>query len=868
MFYDLNNQAHTSSQDDLVEPASPDRSTSPQPNTPTYGVETRLGGSTIDRVTVDARSIVLDDAGSPQEDRVATGPANGTTARDDDAADTQPLASAWTDQGDAGEQADTAPSSMDLGAEPATTDGPHGGEEGEGDTTTLAASMTSDPDGGEEGETGTSPLPPSPPSDGAATPSTGEGIQRAPDGDGGANTASVGPEEGGKGGTLPLPPTDTAADTPPPTDQGEGGKGGDATPPPSPPSAVPVASWASIVAEEGDDVYTPAPTRNPIIAALRQQGLYQAAIGNGEHAVTCPWEGEHDAGVAHEARYIEPRDAAPDGVFHCSCPKHERKRIRGLREHLQVEWEQARCKPMIKLRAGDTYRIVEAGEKVLARRGDFYHSAGAIVRLVDDPSVGKRIDATSDQALTVELSAAADWMKYNKQDNGWNRADVPPNVASSLSKKSTYAFLPRLNALAHQPYPSSDGTFVMAGGYDAATGIYAAFDPAAFKLPEPTRENAEAAIGRLRGLLAEFEFERPADRAAALSAMLTASIRPYLPLAPGFSMTASSPGSGKSYLAELISLFAGPGGARNMSYPTTTDEASKVVISLAMEQVPVVCFDDMTSDWVPHGALNRMLTSGDVSERILGTNKVVTAPVRSFVMGTGNNIRPLRDMGRRIVTVSILPQREVTVTKEYVGNPAAEVRENRARYVVDALTIIAAYRTSNAAKPDVPSVASYGEWSRTCRESLIWLGEADPAVSLIEQVTHDPDIELLGELLHAWHAKFSYRPTLARSIIREVESSPQGDIASVVLELPCVDRGNVNPSKFGRYLARNKNRIVGGLQLVEAPHSERRAWAVQKKGQTFSATQTPQHDEPTTDPHTAWVKSPRPELAKPWDEIF
>lgn len=46
------------------------------------------------------------------------------------------------------------------------------------------------------------------------------------------------------------------------------------------------------------------------------------------------------------------------------------------------------------------------------------------------------------------------------------------------------------------------------------------------------------------------------------------------------------------------------------------------------------------------------------------------------------------------------------------------------------------------------------------------------------------------------------------------------------MELPCVERGYVNQSRLGRYLARNKNRIVDGLQLRETPVSARRAWGV------------------------------------------
>ncbi len=308
--------------------------------------------------------------------------------------------------------------------------------------------------------------------------------------------------------------------------------------------------------------------------------------------------------------------------------------------------------------------------------------------------------------------------------------------------------------------------------------------------------------------------------------MLTATIRDHLRVAPGFNITASSPGSGKSYLASVIAPFAGPADARNIGYPATQEEATKVVLSLALEQPAAVCFDDMPTDWLPHGALNRLLTAGTITERKLGSNTVLTARVSAFVMGTGNNIRPLRDMARRVASIYLLPQVENAATRDYRGRPDEDVRKHRGQYVTDALTIIEAWRAAGRPKANVPNVAGFEDWSDLCRHSLIWLGEPDPATSLIEQIEHDPDREQLSNLLQAWRQVFGQKATLVRQVLRNIENNKQSDLHDAVMELPCVERGHVNQSRFGRYLARNKNRIVNGLQLVEAPHSERRAWGV------------------------------------------
>ena len=47
---------------------------------------------------------------------------------------------------------------------------------------------------------------------------------------------------------------------------------------------------------------------------------------------------------------------------------------------------------------------------------------------------------------------------------------------------------------------------------------------------------------------------------------------------------------------ELIGAFAGPGGNAKVSYPTTSEEATKVILSLLLTSPACVEFDDMDSD--------------------------------------------------------------------------------------------------------------------------------------------------------------------------------------------------------------------------------------------------------------------------------
>ncbi|MBV6648132.1 MAG: hypothetical protein KI789_00265, partial [Hoeflea sp.] len=223
---------------------------------------------------------------------------------------------------------------------------------------------------------------------------------------------------------------------------------------------------------------------------------------------------------------------------------------------------------------------------------------------------------------------------------------------------------------------------------------------------------AQDAIDLLEGVLNEFHFVDDTDRAAALSAIFTAVVRPTLPHAPAFHVRAPVSGSGKSFLCELIGAFAGPGINAKVSYPATSEEATKVMLSLLMANPAVVEFDDMDTDWIPHGTINRMLTAEHITDRILGASKTATASTRSLFLGSGNNVGPIRDLLRRIITIHIDPRCSTPTTIAYSGDPVTKVRNSRGTYVAAVLTIILAWCAAGSPKADVDNIATYGNaWS-------------------------------------------------------------------------------------------------------------------------------------------------------------
>jgi hypothetical protein len=577
-----------------------------------------------------------------------------------------------------------------------------------------------------------------------------------------------------------------------------------------------------------DDVLTPKPEENPVITTLKARGLYKTPLGSGRHDITCPWVNEHTNGLDTGTAYFEPSMMYPTGGFCCQHSHREEYQIKALLGVLGVHKVEARHKSVIRVIAGDIDRVVDAAEKELAENGRHYQAGGLIVSVEADWTTGNpSIVATSAHALRRELSAVAIWERYDRRTHEWVRCDPPSTHSSTLFDSRSFRHLPPLAGLARQPYfRELDGELITRPGYDKISQLFAVFDGKQFVVPDnPTTTEVRAALSLLEGLLEEFHFVAANDKAAALSAIFTAVVRPSLTHAPAFHVRAPAMGSGKTYLCELIGAFAGPAGNTKVSYPTTSEEATKVILSLLLTSPAVIEFDDMDGDWNPFGIIKRMLTAEQITDRILGMSKTATVSTRTLFLGSGNNVGPVRDLLRRVLTIHLDPRSATSAMLPYKGSPVANVRQNRGKHVSAVLTIIQAWRKDGMRRAKAESIATYGGgWSDYCRYPLMWLGYSDPATALVEQILHDPDGDALSALMAEWHAIFGSASMTVRKVVERLGDLPP--LKDAVRELPVEERGEVNNAKLGWFLKKNANRIVNGFKFEQCRADGRVAWRV------------------------------------------
>jgi len=581
-----------------------------------------------------------------------------------------------------------------------------------------------------------------------------------------------------------------------------------------------------------DPVWFPRPEENAVLVGLRNHGLYKAPLGEGKHDITCPWIQEHTGQADGGTAYFEPDDLWPIGGFKCLHGHCAGRHVRDLLRVLGIEVSAARMKPTIRVMAGEMNRVVDAAERELAQSGRHYQRGGLIVTVVTDPGTREtRVQDISQPSLVRALAGAATWERFDGRSEDWVRSDPPARHAAVLFDSTSYPHLPVLKGLARQPYLRPDGSLMTSAGYDRATGMFGVFDAREFIVHDnPTRAQAEAALALLKSLLVEFSFASKSDLAAALAAMLTASIRPSLAHAPMSHVRAHMVGSGKSYLCELITAFATPQRGTPTTFPADDEECRKMLLAELLRAPAVVEFDNLTGDLVAHKSLCTVLTSEFMSGRILGVSKTATVSTRTLFLSSGNNVGPVQDMTRRCISIRLDPGCETPAARSFTRpDLVRDVLRERGRYVSAALTIVRAWIVAGSPKTTCKSLAGYGDWSDLCRQPLLWLKCADPTVSVFEAMSEDPDRETLGRLLTAWQSVFGKTPAMVRDAVKHALASfdEHVELREVLRDI-ADERGEINRRKLGWWIRRHSGRIVDGRRFVRSSgNRSAEAWQVE-----------------------------------------
>ncbi len=398
----------------------------------------------------------------------------------------------------------------------------------------------------------------------------------------------------------------------------------------------------------------------------------------------------------------------------------------------------------------------------LVHEPDLYHRGGHLVRVIRDPGQSRRISRPEGAAriATVEeptlqemMSKAARWLK---QDAGEQTAALPPAWSvKQVMRRGTWPCLRYLAGVVEVPTLRPDGTILDCSGYDPATGLL--YQPAEEfpNLPaEITQKDARRAADVLLELVRDFPFVGPEHKAAWLAAVLTVLARPAINgPCPLFLFEASTAGSGKTLLAELVGLIATGRAPAVSELSHDNEEVRKTITSIAIEAEQLVLLDNASGS-LGCPALDAALTATTWKGRVLGrSERTADMPLRTVWLATGNNLLLRGDTHRRIIPCRLEPTQERPEERSgfAIADLRGHVRAHRAALVVEVLTILRGHAAAGRPQATLPPFGSYEAWSMVVRQAVHWSTGQDPCAPRSAIIAEScGDVATLAAVLAGW----------------------------------------------------------------------------------------------------------------------
>jgi hypothetical protein len=496
--------------------------------------------------------------------------------------------------------------------------------------------------------------------------------------------------------------------------------------------------------------------------------------------------------------------------------------------------------PVIRLSTQMTRLVDETQRAILARpHGPHLFQRARqlclIARGVQPPKWLRRLPDTpviiaADPAHLRELATqAATWEKYDKRAKSWEPALPPAWVIETLMARPAWPF-PPLEGIVCAPTLRPDGSLLDTPGYDRDTGLYLALNGTAYPpiRGRPTRDDARAAIGRLRQVFIDFPFAETHHGSATLAAVLSLvaryAIQGNVPL---FAVRSTTRGAGKGLLIDAISVATTGRHAPRWAQADDDEEERKRLLTIALAGDSLVHIDNVTRV-LGSGPLDLALTAPTFADRILGKQISREAPMQVVFFASGNNMVFQGDMARRVVPIDLYPQMEHPEERDnFTHSPLLPwVLRERPSLVVAALTILRAYFVAACPRQGISALGSFEEWSTLVRQAVIWAGEADPCESRKDlEAESDADHEALSTILAAWYACYGTQAKTLRQVAQDIQrhgetawlANAWEELRDALGSLDPHDPGKgFNARLVGEALRGWKGRLIGDKRFVRA----------------------------------------------------
>jgi putative DNA primase/helicase len=411
--------------------------------------------------------------------------------------------------------------------------------------------------------------------------------------------------------------------------------------------------------------------------------------------------------------------------------------------------------------------------------------------------------------------------------------DCPAKVAQQYLSRAGLWRLPELLGIVEAPVMRPDGTIVTARGYDEPTALVLKSPLLWPSLPSPSRAAAQAAIKCLTEPFAEFPFSTPAGWSVLVSAILTGIQRRLLPTAPAHAIDAPAQESGKSLLADCVSIVVVGRPVSSMSANNGRngdEELRKKLMAVLIAGDAIVSLDNITQP-LRSDALATILTLETYQDRILGVSQTASAPTNILFLLTGNNLTLSGDMPSRVVIARIEPECERPGERTFqISDLRAHVLERRPQLVCAALTILQSYFFAGRPPQGLKPFGRFEQWSHEIREAIVWAGLPDPCLTRDDIVASDPERDNTFAVFENWFRVVGDgKVTLQRLIqcARDDEYLREA-LTEVAADTQTDHHGRISSHRLAAWCRAQAGRIVGEYKLVRAgeAHAGFKTWQI------------------------------------------
>jgi hypothetical protein len=377
---------------------------------------------------------------------------------------------------------------------------------------------------------------------------------------------------------------------------------------------------------------------------------------------------------------------------------------------------------------------------------ELFARSGRMVAIVRDERNRHVIAEVNEAALRGRMARSAFYYKLNKDQERVECLPPLDVVRDVLALSPVDWKFPPLEALIEAPFLRSDRTICNDPGYDASTCLFYAPAPG-LQLPEipeaPTRDHVDVSLDLLDSAIGDFPFADDASRANAIASMLTPLVRPAIDSPTPLALyDAPQAGTGKTLLAEVVSIVATGRAAETFSAPNDPEEWRKKITTALSAGASVVVIDNV-SGRLDSDSLCQAITATTIADRVFRTFERIVLPVKCAWIATGNNIQLGGDMPRRCYWIRLdakqsHPFRRTGFRHE---NLRGWVMEHRGELIAALLTVARYWYLQGRPEPKALSpLGSFEAWCKTIGGMLElvgvekFLGNAD---AMFEQADSD-----------------------------------------------------------------------------------------------------------------------------------